>query len=329
MGVVSRLRALSVFIATCALLCFDTHSPILASAAPKKTHLDQKHRYQQQSHTLVRADDASLSARAGHRSSRSRAATSSRGRRGGSSTTNEIDSRSASSSSSDGDDRTAGAERRNANLTSSDSVEARLIQTGLGKCVYHLHGIPKSGTTWLEMIVKRLDEYWCNRTPGCTHEEVDIARNLFTKNSAVELIPGARHNAARLATVANSCGPKRLFTFMPKHLILPKIDMRGGNFLHTLKRDHACVLVDPNATSELYSRQMKACISSVAHSLNASLSAPCKTLAIIRDPRATAVSFCHYVRKPVESCHYLSPVEFSLSVLRLRFAYEYWHALVR
>lgn len=345
---ISRPWALTAFIA-CALLCLVLHSPVFvaSAAASSKAHLQQNKQHPpQQSHQQARpGTKGASSASTGQRSrSRSRTAISSRGRgrgRGSSSTRDsdsDFDSSSSSSpssaSSSSDRDRTAAAERRDANLTSSDSVEAQLVQDGLWECVYHLHGIPKSGTTWLEMVVKRLDEYWCNRTAGCTHEEVDIARNVFTKNSAAAVAfttttaaAAARHNTTRLVTGANSsCGPRRLFAFMPKHLILPKIDMRGGSFLHTVKRDRACALVDPEATAEVYSRQMGACVSSVAHRLNASLTAPYKTLAIIRDPRATAVSFCHYVRKPVESCHYLSPAEFSLSVLRLRFAYEYWHA---
>ena len=49
--------------------------------------------------------------------------------------------------------------RSRGNFTASDDVLNSMALDGTSaRCLFHLHGIPKAGTTWLEFIVGQLDE---------------------------------------------------------------------------------------------------------------------------------------------------------------------------
>jgi hypothetical protein len=220
--------------------------------------------------------------------------------------------------------------RDRGNFTASAAVQQAMALDGTSaRCLFHLHGIPKAGTTWLEFIVGQLDEcvcasercvvcvraacvvflrrrqfacatrtwmfmymcvraffshqcfaetdtltrapaasacclgrrrrlpacrsslaasvrlfgsYWCARTPGCAKVEVDVARDRLTVGGPFAAaadddddddidIDNNDHDD-EVATVG--C-PQRLFTFNPKHFVVPTVDLRSSTFSRAMR----------------------------------------------------------------------------------------------
>ena len=48
------------------------------------------------------------------------------------------------------------------------------------KCVYALKGMPKSGTTWMELVVKAILDYHCQNAGGrCNQIEMVNSRDYY------------------------------------------------------------------------------------------------------------------------------------------------------
>ena len=205
-------------------------------------------------------------------------------------------------------------ERRGINVTSTAALQKAMQAAGVGHCFVQLHGIPKSGTTWLEVIMDTLGDFWCNRSTSCRAVDLDIARNKCFVHAE--------------ASSHSRCKPLRVWSFAPKHVIVPGVDLRTSTFRGTLSRSGYCESLVHKRTAN--DTALAECVADIqaAAGVDTQAFSRQKTIAIMRDPRSTATSFCHYTRQAMTTCHQLNPLYFAEDVTVLNFAYRFWKAQV-
>lgn len=192
-----------------------------------------------------------------------------------------------------------------------------------GVCALSIRGIPKSGTTWMEVVLERMLTSACAAAPPCAYSGRDSSDSTVRGGLAAPL-PSSGNSG-------NCTGVR--FVITAKHRIAGAL---LSNFGHeNLAIDHADVvagLVMERCVDRGIPAHSRACIEAIevldigADRLAGVDESQMRYFNIMRDPRAVAVSACHYFypKQPLAQCRHLHPTAFAANVAVLAVDWAYW-----
>eukprot|EP00750_Incisomonas_marina_P018215 INCI2760.2.p1 GENE.INCI2760.2~~INCI2760.2.p1 ORF type:complete len:363 (-),score=53.48 INCI2760.2:237-1325(-) len=196
-------------------------------------------------------------------------------------------------------------------------------------CQIELTSLLKSGSTWTEIITLMLAERACSNDPDCTFKEIH-SRGRAANNRTIGF--ALRTDNERDNVQWEMCNKSIVFNSAQKHNFWGTSFYREGvsahrSFFSLLERE--CVNKDIPLDSEACVKAL----STVAPDMlrKKSMHTEWLTIACLRDPRAVAVSECHWMGRGFDEnrppCSETT-TKFDTLVYATAFLYHYWKAVL-
>lgn len=198
-----------------------------------------------------------------------------------------------------------------------------------GVCTLSIRGIPKSGTTWMEVVLERMLALACAAAPPCVYSS--NSGHVRASGSGDSSHDTARGGMAAPLPAGNCTGVR--FVMVTKHRIAGTL---LTNFGHKRMPIESPSIVAGLAMERCVGRGIPAHSRACFDAIDVLGTGPDRLdgvdkdqmlyFNIMRDPRAVAVSACHYFQpqQPLARCPYIHPPAFAANVAVAAVDWAYW-----